>query len=434
MKYYCNYQGSLHKLMDNILTLKELFENEKCQLLSTSVEELLKYKCCCESEDIHEITYQNFVKGIRCNGYSCRRAITTPPTTKVCINCGFEKPIDAFAPENCSRNISTHKNTCRKCKNGLDAEYRNTQGGYLKNLVKNAKLNSKRRSEDRPDAGTFDITYDDILEMWKSQQGRCYYSNVPLKTVTKADFQTSIERLDTEKGYEKDNVVLCALEFNDTIQWSKEKVIEMIKLLQDDHDFTETDFTFTKKQPVKFQRAVYDKAIYHQCNKCFEVKLLNQFNKNKSTGCKPCVKMLDQQRIDNPRSSLLLMLKTARSNCKKRADKSHLNERDCTFDIELSELIEIYRKQKGLCAYSNLPLCFGNSKDINWKISLERKDVKQGYKPDNVCLICYEFNTGDKTILYNDSGTETGCCGWSPEKFKIVLASCREFYHKELNC
>lgn len=79
--------------MENISSLKELFESEKCQLLSTSVEELLKYKCCCDSEDIHEITYNNFVKGIRCNGYSCRRAITTPPTTKECVTCGFEKPV-----------------------------------------------------------------------------------------------------------------------------------------------------------------------------------------------------------------------------------------------------------------------------------------------------------------------------------------------------
>ena len=56
--------------MENISSLKELFESENCQLLSTSVEELLKYKCCCDSEDIHEITYNNFLKGIRCNGYS----------------------------------------------------------------------------------------------------------------------------------------------------------------------------------------------------------------------------------------------------------------------------------------------------------------------------------------------------------------------------
>lgn len=46
-----------------------------------------------------------------------------------------------------------------------------------------------------------------------------------------------------------------------------------------------------------------------------------------------------------------------------------------------------------------------------------------------MCLICYEFNTGDWNILYKETEEELiGSCGWSNDKFKIVLGSCMAFY------
>ena len=97
-------------------------------------------------------------------------------------------------------------------------------------------------------------------------------------------------------------------------------------------------------------------------------------------------------------------------------------------DLTFDDLVTLYRSQKGLCAYSGLPLKFGNSKDTNWKISLERMDPKKGYTKDNVCLIAYEFNTGDKRILYNDD--YTGSCGWSREKFQYVFEHIKLSYQQ----
>jgi hypothetical protein len=417
--------------MYTLQNLKKLFEEEKCELISNCLENILKYKCCCGNDDISEITLNKFLKGIRCNGYSCKRSITTPPSTKVCVHCDIEKSIDEFPKETRQNYMNTHKNTCRPCSNIINDKYRNTQVGYFKKLLKAARRNSRIRGIERPEAGIFDISYDNILDIWKTQDGKCYYSNVPMKTNSKTDFQASIERLDSNKGYIKDNIVLCALEFNDVILWSREKIIEMLKILKKDHDLSDTDFTLRRNKPVKFEKAEYDEYLFHQCNKCFEVKSLDQFNKNKSIGCKSCVKILDNKRFENPRDSLFKLLTSARSNSKTRAKKNLINDRDCSYDLDLDQLIEIYRRQGGLCAYSGLPLCFGNSKNINWKISLERKNTKLGYNVDNVCLICYEFNTGDKTILYKETEEENGSCGWSNDKFKIVLESCMVFYQGE---
>ena len=40
-----------------------------------------------------------------------------------------------------------------------------------------------------------------------------------------------------------------------------------------------------------------------------------------------------------------------------------------------------------------MPLQFGISKEINWKILLKRIDTAKGYIKNNVCFICMEFNS-----------------------------------------
>jgi hypothetical protein len=71
----------------------------------------------------------------------------------------------------------------------------------------------------------YDITLDDIIEIYKIQKGRCFYSNVPLEK--RGHFGASLERLNTTKGYVKDNVVLIIAMMNSIdlghTSWSREK-------------------------------------------------------------------------------------------------------------------------------------------------------------------------------------------------------------------
>lgn len=347
--------------------------------------------------------------------------------TKTCTTCLIEKEISNFKVEKRPRYRGDYENTCRDCKNKTNARYRNTYQGYLKGLLKKARNNSKRRTATgREEAGKFDLTYEDLVDILESQNHKCYYSNVSLVFHTKSNYQASIERLDTNKGYEKSNVVVCCLEFNDTKQWSKEKVKEMYDILQSPHDCSNIDFSFSRKTSKLFIRKEFDKKEFHQCRKCMEVRPLNQFNKNNR--CKDCVRLDDQERLKDPRSVLLMLLKSARLNTKNRQARSTAKNRDFTFDLTFDELVEMFRSQKGLCAYSGLPLRFGNSKDTDWRISLERLDTKKGYTKDNVCLIAYEFNVGDKRVLYNDDSTES--CGWSKVKFQYTFDHIKQFYQR----
>ena len=78
-----------------------------------------------------------------------------------------------------------------------------------KALVANACKSARRKSH------LCEITHTDILQKLLVQQGRCFYSGVPLQyMLPHHDWVMSLERLDNSVGYTVDNCVLIAVEFN----------------------------------------------------------------------------------------------------------------------------------------------------------------------------------------------------------------------------
>ena len=63
------------------------------------------------------------------------------------------------------------------------------------------------------------LTFEDVLAMWKRQNGKCGYTNQRM-TITIGrgllwrNWSVSIDRLDPSKPYSKDNVVLCRFDAN----------------------------------------------------------------------------------------------------------------------------------------------------------------------------------------------------------------------------
>ena len=86
-------------------------------------------------------------------------------------------------------------------------------------------------------------------------------------------------------------------------------------------------------------------------------------------------------------------------------------------NITINFLQEMYIKQNGRCAYSDIPLLLPND-NTDWVMSLERIDTTQGYIKENVCLICREFNSMDRSVI---SKTNHGSCGWNKIKFNMLL-------------
>lgn len=137
---------------------------------------------------------------------------------KQCSKCGKIKSEDNFY-------TSQRGNKCKDCvlfdtrgykrKKRLDPEYRKKEGLLQKErrvrLWQNTLINdSKFRKLENT------LTVDDINEILSNQNGLCYWFKIPLKPSSnkKHPQQPSLDRLDRNKGYTKDNVVLCCYSAN----------------------------------------------------------------------------------------------------------------------------------------------------------------------------------------------------------------------------
>ena len=118
----------------------------------------------------------------------------------------------------------------------------------LQTLLQRARHRSKLRGQN------FNMDLLTLLHKIEHQQGRCFYSGVPLQyKQVHTDWRMSLERLDNNLGYTEDNCVLIAIEFNTsdysrnkavkeifgTAQWSRAKVQHVWGSLDDEHPSTQ---------------------------------------------------------------------------------------------------------------------------------------------------------------------------------------------------
>jgi hypothetical protein len=137
---------------------------------------------------------------------------------KQCSKCGEVKSDNDFYKS--QRGVK-----CKECilldtreykrRKRLDPEHRKKEGILQKErrvrLWQNTLINdSKHRKIENT------ITVDDINEMMEKQNGLCYWFNVPLNPSNndKHPQQPSLDRLDRNKGYTKENVVLTCYSAN----------------------------------------------------------------------------------------------------------------------------------------------------------------------------------------------------------------------------
>jgi hypothetical protein len=137
---------------------------------------------------------------------------------KQCIKCNLVKPIDEFYK-------SQRGSKCKECTLLETKEYKRIKRQdltfkkveSLKQKERRVRLwqnylihESKRRHKDN----NIDIEF--INELFKKQNGLCYWFKVPLIPTQKQKHpqKPSLDRLDNSKGYTKDNVVLCCYSAN----------------------------------------------------------------------------------------------------------------------------------------------------------------------------------------------------------------------------
>ena len=91
----------------------------------------------------------------------------------------------------------------------MSAEY----GAAGARELKNPKLSGRKRNTNQSTKRhSITITTDDLKELWRIQNGRCYWLGINMSLedlfVSNSPFAVSVERLDSNRGYHKDNIAL----------------------------------------------------------------------------------------------------------------------------------------------------------------------------------------------------------------------------------
>lgn len=136
--------------------------------------------------------------------YQCGMCKTTTPSKFYVYN--------HFRCKECSSNAAkaNYKKLSRKAKIIKNEKYIEWQE---KNLIK-YRLGSLRRAAKTRNL-EFNITEEDIQEQFILQEGKCFYSGINLNIKDIGEFCSfSVDRIDNELGYTKENIVLTIAKIN----------------------------------------------------------------------------------------------------------------------------------------------------------------------------------------------------------------------------
>jgi len=130
--------------------------------------------------------------------------------------------------------------------------------------------------------------------------------------------------------------------------------------------------------------------VLKKCSQCAIEKPLNEFGfnrRNKDGHQSKCRSCISECRLNNP-ITLEMCISSVFHSAKRNSNLKTRRKKEFTLEGK-HVVLDLYKKQEGLCYYSKLPMSFYGT----WKMSLERLDSSQGYNIDNIVLCCLELNT-----------------------------------------
>ena len=157
--------------------------------------------------------------------------------SKVCSACGESKPLTSF--RRCKGYKDFIHSQCKHC----ETEYHKQKTVDPRKKYASWKRWSKRKwhivqyhciRTRVKDKSTIDFQADYLLELYEKQNGICPYFGVAMSTSIEHShypWTPSVDRIDSSKGYTKDNICLCCLAANSAKSDSTPEVWE--KFLKD---------------------------------------------------------------------------------------------------------------------------------------------------------------------------------------------------------
>jgi hypothetical protein len=316
-------------------------------------------------------------------------------THKPCIICHKVLPLAHFVKK---------RNQCKRCKSNAEYQRNKSFDNFMRMLWNSTKGSNVKRVKGGRDL-KHTLTLAQLTAKWHAQDGKCYLTGMPMIAEPHSHFKCSVERIDNDVGYTDENTVLVCHEVNTAMQWNEEKV--------------ERFFGNHTYGPINFDKDLFygarktNAGILTQnwsvnadntvlCHKCGITQDRSQFRVQLSQGCRACVR----KSRETWKCCIDTMLCSARNN-----------KRGLQCTLSFDDLVDILIDQKGLCYYSGHPM---NMEKGDYKISLERIDPLEDYEADNVCFICSEFQSCDRTRLNESDNEAAGSCGWTKEKYDTV--------------
>lgn len=101
-------------------------------------------------------------------------------------------------------------------------------------IYRNAEQSLKTRKKKGKNID-FDITIQFLNDLWEQQNGKCFYTNVPMVIIKEGKHpqHPSLDRKDSDKGYTKNNVVLCCQSINFAKScYTEAEFIDFLKLVK----------------------------------------------------------------------------------------------------------------------------------------------------------------------------------------------------------
>ncbi len=235
-------------------------------------------------------------------------------------------------------NIATyHKSRLKshsKCKDCLKESSSNSVSKQLFSFIKYYAI--KRNL-------SFTVTREHILDLYKQQSGKCYYSGVDIRFAKNRRDEdhggrsASLDRVDSTIGYDEGN-----------LKWVH-KNINLMKW-----DIPENEFLRYIKKIVEFDKKFIAMECYNiKHHSCF--KGIGEISKSYWNTV-----------------------------------KAGASSRKLDFEIKMNDAWELYNKQGGVCYYSGIPIRFDHSyRRRAQTASIDRLDSSKGYVKGNI-VICHK--------------------------------------------